>query len=147
MQTFPSDPGERQQGRQHGERDYKAFDQVLDLIRHCFATLHIGFAKEERWRWDTPVINISWDNGTEQISRNINGLVLGEMSPNGVQIESNAWYDVREGTHLRRYWRNFPAGRIDSTDKESVCELVKTAYEEVSGLSKNQIERFTELPN
>jgi hypothetical protein len=86
--------GEWRPGSQHQERDHCAFNRILDIVRTCFSSLHMGFANEERWRRDTPVVTFSWEDGDEMISRNLNGLVLGEASPTGVQVDSNAWYDV-----------------------------------------------------
>jgi hypothetical protein len=125
-----------------GERDFLAFDRVLDLIREAFLSMHGSFANEERWRWDTPVITFTWGNGY-QISRNLNGLVLGGARPTGVEIESNAWRDVPEGRRLVRYWRNFPAGRTDSgsISSEAVEHLVQKAYSEVSSWSVEDLEK------
>jgi len=137
--------GESRQGSQHQQRDFAAFNRVLDVVRSCFSTLHMGFAEEERWRWDTPVITFSWQNGDEMVSRNLNGLVLGETFPTGVQVDSNAWYDVRDGKQVTRFWRNFPAGRVESTERQAVCLLVDKAYEQVAACRKDQIERSKTL--
>lgn len=139
--------GEWRPGSQHQERDYAAFNRIFDIVRSCFSTLHMGFANEERWRWDTPVITFSWEDGDERVSRNLNGLVLGETLPTGMQVDSNAWYDIREENQVIRFWRNFPMGRIDSTDQHAVLQLVQKAYEEVSECSKQQIERHKVLSN
>jgi len=132
---------------QAGERNYEAFSSALDLIRSSFFSLHMGYSNEERWRWDAPVVNFNWENGAESVSRNINGFVLGEANPTGVQVEANAWYDVQEGERLFRYWRHFPIGRIDSIDSDKIGELVTQAYNEVSTCSKKEIENSIELQN
>jgi len=124
-----------------GERDFQAFDRILDLIREAFLSVHGSFANQERWRWDMPVITFTWGNGY-QISRNLNGLVLGGVRPTGVEIESNAWRDVPEKHRLVRYWRHFHAGRTDSVpiSIEAVETLVQKAYSEVSSWSAESLE-------
>lgn len=126
---------------EQGQRDYAAFDKVLDLVRDAFLSLHKSFASEERWRWDTPVITFIWGNGKD-INRNLNGHVLGGTRPNGLEVEANAWRDVRKGADLVRYWRNFPAGRIDSSlfTPEMVKELIEKAYQEVSSWTIDHLE-------
>lgn len=141
------DQAEWKEGGQHGERDYDAFKWVLDVVRSCFFALHAGPADEERWRWDAPVITLSWSNEKDRITRNLNGLVLGEMRPTGVQVEANAWYDVRYKGKLVRHWQHFPAGRVDSLEEAEISPLVSSAYHMAVKCSKKQIKNETQLPN
>ena len=124
------------------ERDYVAFNEALDIVRDAFLSLHAGVADEERWRWDIPVITFTWGNGVD-IKRNLNGFVLGARHPSGIEVESNAWTDIREGKVLVRYWRHFPAGRLDATaiTEESVTALVEKAYSEVNSWKKDDLEQ------
>ncbi len=128
---------------QHSGRDYAAFNQQLDIVRDAFLSLHPEITDEERWRWDTPIITFTWSNGVN-IKRNLNGFVLGASHPSGIEVESNAWFDVREGRSLIRYWQHFCAGRFDTIGKiheESVAALVKKAYNEVTSWKENDLQQ------
>jgi hypothetical protein len=140
---MPSEtPRDRERPLLEGQRDFQAFDRVLDIIHDVFVAMHGGtFVSEERWRWDTPVITFTWGNG-QQVNRNLNGLVLGGVRPTGIEVESNAWRDVFEGRHLVRRWRHFSAGRIDSVPitQETVAVLVEKAYSKVSSWLADDLE-------
>jgi hypothetical protein len=144
MRSQPSQPTERELGIEsyNPERDYVAFNKALDIVRDAFLSLHAGVADEERWRWDTPVITFTWGNGVD-IKRNLNGFVLGAKHPSGIEVESNAWADIREGKVVVRHWRHFSAGRLDATaiTEESVAALVAKAYGEVTSWKKNDLEQ------
>jgi hypothetical protein len=139
---MPEERFERGDGPQHGRRDYAAFDRVLDIVRNAFLSIHGGFADEERWRWDAPVISFTWNNG-QQINRNLNGHALGGVRPTGIEIEANGWRDVRERGHLVRYWRHFAAGRVEASAlaDEAVAALVEKAYTEVSSWTVESLEK------
>ena len=143
---MPEERFESSDGPQHGQRDYAAFDRVLDIVREAFISLHGGFAEEERWRWDAPVISFTWNNG-QQINRNLNGHALGGVRPTGIEIEANGWKDVREQGRLVRYWRYFPAGRVEASSLvyDGVAALVEKAYAEVSSWSMESLERVEVL--
>ena|SRR2546423_3991490 len=131
---------------EQGQLDYVAFDQVLDIVRNVFLSLHGAFANEERWRWDTPVITFTWTNG-QDINRNLNGLVLGGTRPTGIQVESNAWKDIHQGSTLIRYWRNFPAGKIVTTSlsQENIASLVEKAYKKVASCTTKDLKKHDVL--
>ncbi|HJR08567.1 MAG TPA: hypothetical protein VJ842_15010 [Pyrinomonadaceae bacterium] len=133
---------------EQGRRDYVAFDEVLDIIHNVFQSLHGSLFSEERWRWDAPVITFTWGNGAD-INRNLNGLVLGDQRPTGVEIESNAWRDMHEGVNLIRYWQHFPAGRINSTplSNKKIASLVKKAYMEVNSWTVEHLQDHKILPH
>jgi hypothetical protein len=138
MQNETPGTGEKAAQRQ---RDYTAFEIVLNTVREAFLSLHTSYFNEERWRWDTPVITFTWGDGTD-INRNLNGLVLGNEQPTGVEIEANAWRDFAKGTGLNRYWQHFPAGRLDfgSMSNDNIATLVGKAYIEVSSWTLDSLE-------
>lgn len=128
--------------RHSSDKDYDAFNRMLDVIRKAFLSLHAGVANEETWRWDVPVITFTWGDGVG-VHRNLNGLLIGAQSPSGIEIESNAWADVREGKALVRKWQHFSAGRLDvaAITDENIAELVTKAYSEANSLEMDDLQQ------
>ena len=132
--------------REQAPRDFAAFNRTLELMHDIFASLHGSLFSEERWRWDAPVITFTWGDGAD-IHRNINGLVLGDQTPTGVEIESNAWRDVHKGSDLNRYWRHFSAGRLNSAalPKKKILSLIKKAYVEANSWTVEDLDQHQKI--
>lgn len=150
MQNEASESNERRPQTQQSqeETDYIAFDKVLTNVHDAFLSLHTSFASEERWRWDMPVITFAWNNG-QGLQLNLNGLALGRTHPIGLEVEANAWLDIYEGRDFIRFWRNYFAGRLDTTSLysyERVLTLVETAYHTVSLWTRKDLENRAVLP-
>ena len=125
---------------------FETIDGILDLVHRALTSLMDEYkltgATVERWRWDQPVITLSW-MGQDQTRLNIHGVVVdanGEplgvdaaaTSSSMLRIEANAWrdQDIEDGKRRVRNWIHKDLGVV-GTDK--VASRVSEAYSEASG--------------
>jgi len=134
--------------------NYEELDGILDTIEELFSSLaeryehRLAQVSIERWRWDEPVITLTWV-GSDDIRRNIHALIVHEGSyPYELLLEANAWEDrdLEEGKITVRNWRHDKVGRVQIPFQRS--ELQKTvneAYSTVSSWSGQDLKEQTHL--
>ena len=101
-------------------------------------------ASIERWRWDEPIITLTWAD-SDHISRNINVLIiLEEPPPYRLLVEGNAWQDTdrAEGKIRVRHWQHT---EIDSVWLPQTLEAIDEAYFKVSKWSIDDLTRKEHL--
>ncbi len=142
------------------QQGYKELDAILDIVQELFTAIvereGLQQVSIERWRWDYPVITLTWATG--DMNRNINvllgyaqndGLLSASSEPIIETVEVNAWKDsdAADGTRVRN-WRHAmivrkaKAGR-DQEHLELLERSIQLAYKEVSNFAENQLDRKT----
>lgn len=128
--------------------DYEEIDNILNKVEEVLLSLTSEYKLKqvsiERWRWDEPVITLTWtDSG--HISRNINALIILEgPSPCRLLVEGNAWQDTdeAEGKIRVRHWQHT---EIDSVWLPQTLEAIDEAYSKVSKWSTDDLTRREHL--
>lgn len=142
------------------QQGYKELDAILDAVQELFTAIveREGLVQSsiERWRWDYPVITLTWV--ASGINRNIN-VLLGYVQDDGLLspssepvievVEVNAWKDrdVADGNRVRN-WRQAIIVRKAKTGRdqerlELLGRSIQLAYKEVSSFTENQLDRQT----
>lgn len=118
--------------------NYEELDGILDTVEEVFLalTVELGLKQTsiERWRWDEPVITLTWV-GSDDISRNIHALIIPEGSfPYKLLVEGNAWQDKDEveGRIRVRKWQHVEIDREVSPDRSELRRAIDKAYSKVS---------------
>jgi len=111
-------------------RDNVAFEAVFQTVRSAFIAHYGPGATEEFGRQGLPTLTFTWEEG--DVNFNFSGTVFGDTEPSGVQIEGNAWVDLREGNENVRYFLHIPGGRGVKPTEQNVNPLVSRVYEALS---------------
>jgi hypothetical protein len=144
------------------QQSYQELNAVLDIVQESFTSLvereGLTQASIEKWRWDYPVITLTW--AADGVNRNINVLAAssheGEF-PSRISepvveiVEVNAWRDLDEDETTRiRHWRHevimreAKAGR-DYEQFDLLDRSIRLAYKVVSGFTENDFDQKTLL--
>jgi hypothetical protein len=142
------------------QQSFKELDALLEAIRTIFVLLiqreSLKEESIEKWRWDYPVITLTWV--ADRMNRNIN-VLAGYSQENGYLsttpepiievVEVNVWKDVDESEGIRvRNWRHevivrkAKAGRVQDR-LELIERSIQLAYKEASHITDDQLDRKT----
>lgn len=128
--------------------NYDELDGVLNKIEPMILRLAGAYelkqASTERWRWDEPVITLTWA-ASDDISRNIHALITDD---DGLLVEVNAWRDEdgEEGRVRVRSWQHEEIGRIIAPWLPAqVQSTLESAYSKVSGWGTKNLTKRTLL--
>lgn len=132
--------------------NYEELDRILDTVEEVLLSLANEYklkqASIERWRWDEPVITLTWV-GSDHISRNIHALITQEgFSPYKLLVEGNVWQDKdeAEGKIRVRHWQQ---AEVDSVqvplDMPQLRRAIGEAHSKVSKWSTGDLERKAHL--
>ncbi len=129
--------------------DFERLSKVLDISEGAFVSLMEKYnlpAYIERWRWDEPVITLTWlDFSDDYIYKNMHALIIIEGNEMIMEIEVNAWRDTDEEKKRVRYWKHEKVGQetLDESKPEKVLEPIKKlvfkGYSRVSKWSKEDL--------
>lgn len=118
--------------------DYAGLDAILDTLEELLSpfTNNLNRASIERWRWDEPVMTLTWV-GSDQVARNIHALIV-EKAPYSegrtVEVEVNAWRDEdsEDGQARVRKWRHQNMGAVSTDDVPKLRSTLTQALDVVS---------------
>lgn len=126
---------------------HKELDKILDDVEEAFLSLiierKIRRATIERWRWDEPVITLSWV-GADDISRNAHALVEGNSPAYSLKIEVNAWRDKdrQEGDERVRHWQHKEIDLVSvSDDMILLRQALGKGYSIVANWTEQDLQR------
>jgi len=128
--------------------DYEEIDNILNKVEEVLLSLTSEYklkqASIERWRWDEPVITLTWTD-SDHISRNINALIIpeGPLSYR-LLVEGNAWQDTdaAEGKIRVRHWQHT---EIDTAWLPQPLDAIDEAYSKVSKWNIDDLKRKEHL--
>lgn len=132
--------------------NYDELDGILNNVEQFIPPLVTQYeltqVSIERWRWDEPVITLSWVGG-DDISRNIHALVTeGSSSTYELAVEINAWQDEdrEEGKVRVRNWYHEEVERCSvPPNGHELQEILNTACMKVIGWTRETLTEQTHV--
>lgn len=99
----------------------------------------------ETWIWDYPSVRASWGDPDDNISRNVIAR-LPEGNTGDIHFEVNAWVDFENtSSEGMRKWSHLAIGTSD-LELENIEELAGEAFERVSEVERDELEREKSIP-
>lgn len=119
---------------------FEELDKILDNVEAAYTSLVTRknmSASIERWRWDQPIITLSWTSA-DFISRNIHAYVREDRE---LLTEVNAWYDEDLSHNGRvRHWKHKTTDSLPiSADSEQIDQAITSAFDQMSRWGKKDL--------